>query len=129
MVRDPLQPSGLCDPARRSAQDRKARPPPPTVIWRSGGLRNRSYRLERCSRSQNIGNSRQQPGPSGFRGVIQIGNRWRARIGDERCYLGTFATIEEAARAYDAAAIERFGEFATLNFPPPARPPILGRAS
>jgi hypothetical protein len=97
------------------------------IDW--NGLNNRRGNLRPCSRSQNIGNSRQQPGPSGFRGVIQIGNRWRARIGDERCYLGTFATIEEAARAYDAAAIERFGEFATLNFPPPARPPILGRAS
>ena len=31
--------------------------------------------------------------------------------------IGTYKTIEEAARAYDAAAIKEFGEFAQLNFP------------
>lgn len=59
---------------------------------------------------------------SGFKGVSWAGgriNRWQARIMREgkRVFLGNFDTPEEAARAYDAAARELFGEHAWLNFP------------
>jgi hypothetical protein len=47
--------------------------------------------------------------------------RWAARIKATkgRIFLGYFDTKEEATRAYDAKAIELFGEFACLNFQTP----------
>lgn len=81
------------------------------------GLNNRRNNLRPCSPSENAGNGRQRLGTSGFRGVTRARKRWRVVIGKSRQHVGTFDTPEEAARAYDVAAIERFGEFATLNFP------------
>jgi hypothetical protein len=84
------------------------------------GTNNRRTNLRPCSHGQNLSNGRYRPGYSGFRGVrVDHSGRWRARIA--HCHLGTFATPEEAARAYDAAATKYFGEFATLNFPPGPR--------
>jgi len=59
----------------------------------------------------------------GFRGVEWNAERkvFKARIspadGTRGRWLGSFATAEEAARAYDAAAREVYGEEAYLNFP------------
>lgn len=57
---------------------------------------------------------------SRYRGVRPHRNRWIAEHQSRslgRLYLGTFATAEEAAMAFDVAALARHGDRATLNFP------------
>lgn len=61
------------------------------------------------------------PTSSVFRGVSfnKAGKFWTAQIRVEgrNRYLGRFHVEEDAARAYDAAAAQHFGEYARLNFP------------
>lgn len=86
---------------------------------------NRRENLRVCSRSENLRNQRRRSdNTSGFKGVnrhTQKGLRhpWiaRVKVNHRGIHLGCFATPEEAARAYDAAALKHHGEFAHLNFP------------
>lgn len=82
----------------------------------------RRRNLRHATRRQNCMNTRKSPGKSSrFKGVSYIKARgtWCAYIknGDRHEYLGYFHDEEEAAMAYDVAAVRVFGEFARLNFP------------
>ena len=84
-------------------------------------LDNRRANIRKCTPSQNQGNRRKRlrAASSQFKGVYRRKDtsRWCARIrfvGNLRS-LGYFDEEVEAARAYNVAASELFGEFALLN--------------
>src|SRR5262249_440843 len=85
----------------------------------------RRSNLRRATRQQNIFNRSPQRKRSTckYKGVFlcRRTGRFRAQIAlnRKRTYLGYFDNEEDAARAYNAKAIELFGEFAYLN-PVPA---------
>jgi len=82
---------------------------------------NRRSNLRRTTNALNQANRRRVRSKSGFKGVSSDSTKrerpWRAHITIEgrMKYLGGYATPEEAARAYDAAAREHFGEHAATN--------------
>lgn len=87
-------------------------------------LDNRRCNLRLCTSSQNKANTKKYSRLGKtlkYKGTCE--NRyggWETSITykGQKKYLGTFKTAEEGARAYDAAAIVIYGEFASLNLPP-----------
>ena len=84
------------------------------------GLNNQSNNLRWATRAQNSYNSRvSKNSTTGYKGV-----HWnkrdkkyiaRVRCGGKIVYQGNFDTPEDAAKAYNSAAKEYFGEFVVLN--------------
>jgi len=84
------------------------------------GLDNRRSNLRPADASKNAMNKRTyRNNTSGYKGVSRSGPKWQAYIqmDGRQIRLGTFDTPQEAARAYDEAALALFGEFARPNFP------------
>lgn len=86
------------------------------------GLNCQRHNLRMASRKNNNRNRRKtdRPCSTEFKGVDRRKNgSYRAQISTDgkRKFLGYFADPQDAARAYDAAALQHFGEFACLNFP------------
>lgn len=81
-------------------------------------LDNRKENLRICTHAENIRNRNQRKNSNTkYKGVFKSGKKWGASIGyeNERYYLGVFKTQEEAAIAYNKAALKYHGEFALLN--------------
>jgi hypothetical protein len=85
------------------------------------GLDNRRCNLRIATQSQNRANSKKQRNtPSKYKGAYwkEPNKKWQSMIqkNEKIYYLGLFEKEEDAAKAYDKAAKELFGEFARLNF-------------
>jgi hypothetical protein len=82
----------------------------------------RRSKMRVCTNQENCQNQVSTKGTSSkWKGVSwdKARAKWRADIGHNYkvIYLGLFDSEEDAARAYDMAAEELFGEFGLLNFP------------
>ncbi len=90
------------------------------------GLDNRRANLRHCTNRENSRNksayAKRKRAKGGFLGVTrEESGKYCASIStgkgpQRRIRLGLFDTAEDAARAYDRAALEHFGEFAASNF-------------
>jgi len=84
------------------------------------GLDNRKCNLRICTTAENQRNQRAQTGRSSiYKGVTwnKRGSVWAAQMNSRggTLHLGSFKVETDAARAYNIAAIARYGEFAKVN--------------
>ena len=86
------------------------------------GLNCTSRNMRKATQSQNLANTGPRAGASRFKGVYldRRNGHWYAsiKVNGRQRRLGTFLDEADAARAYDTAAAEAWGDFARLNFPP-----------
>lgn len=85
-------------------------------------LNNKKSNLRGCTPSENQQNRNKQSNNStGYKGVFIMRNKGRKYIKaaisvkGKQYHLGVFKTKEDAARAYNEAALKYHGEFARLN--------------
>jgi len=87
------------------------------------GLNNCRLNLYIVTTPQNVRRARKRidSPTSRFKGVWKNKGKYSAQIVVQRknTWLGSFSNETDAARAYDAAALKYFGEFAHLNFRSP----------
>lgn len=93
---------------------------PTELVDHRNGVRtdNRYANLRCCTNAQNVQNSCvKSSSATGVKGVGRMDGKYRAEIkaNKKRYWLGDFETLEEAKRAYNAAASTLHGEFARLN--------------
>lgn len=86
------------------------------------GLNNTRKNIRKSTTMQNSANrGKNRNNKSGYKGVSYnvLSSKWQAQIkvSGHATYLGLFISSIDAARAYDRAARNMFGEFAHLNFP------------
>lgn len=85
------------------------------------GCDNRRNNLRLCTHKQNVRNCKKcaKQTSSKYKGVCwhKINRKWQAYIGVDGkiIYLGYFAIEDDAARAYNIAALKYFDEFAKPN--------------
>lgn len=81
------------------------------------GLDNQRDNLRPCNRAQNNANGTLRKHSSVYRGVRRKAGRFAAEISvnGKVKHLGYFDSESDAALAYNNAAFELFGEFASLN--------------
>lgn len=84
------------------------------------GLNNQKSNLRLCTQSENCMNRSKMGNTSSiYKGVHfhKPNNKWLSslRINGKHVHLGLFVSEIDAARAYNAKAVELFGEFVNLN--------------
>ena len=81
-------------------------------------LDNRRVNLRICTKTENLRNVfKRANNKSGFKGVHQVGKKWRAyiRVNSIAKHIGMFETKLKAAEAYNNVAKKYFGEYALIN--------------